>query len=345
MNRPDLMNVLKRCEPAAASKAPLAAFNSVFFDGVRAATYDGELAVVAACDFELAGGVEFKPLLVWLSGCKGATVSASVADEVVTFVCGRAKLRLPLLDQSLMVFTPPTAKGVTVRHEDLDACLRQCARTMNADDVDGKLSGVTVSSSGGSVEMFSTNMHSLSAVKMSGCDCDDGSTVLPARFVKSVLSTRTPTSAEQALVFGDSFAYFCQDHADLFSRTFAGSDVDAYRGVIKESLDRIEHDKHTAFGVDINHALTSVANVSKTVGEDQCKLTVSDNELTIQLSGGSRCVSEQSVAMDHPDIEAHFSAPKLVQASADADRVAIGDGVFAAWNDRGVSLLAGMAAE
>lgn len=348
MERMTLLRVLKRVQGASTPTAQVAAFRSVFFDAEFATTYDGELAAWTPCQLQLDGGVELRPLAVWVNSCSGPVISVKVVGAAAQFSCGRSRLKLPLLEPSQLAFERPSESEVWINALDVfEPALRRVSAFMGNDAAHPGLMGVTVAGDDW-LRLYATDNVTMTTEHMSTGGLERPlQVVLPPRFVKLVLGTAKDDPVT-SIGFGDGWATASFQGGDehdgedtiVFTRTGAEVTVDAYDSVINQSLWVVDQIAATEVTQELQTALKSVAIVMDSMGQVDCQLRVQDGELVIEAAGSDRGSARQSVPLDHEDGSIWLPAKELVRSIEDATRFTFVDGVLIAWGDGFVNLIA-----
>ena len=347
MDRTVLLGTLSRVQGACAAKAQVPAFGAVFFDGSHVTTYDGELAVVSPCNFEIEGGVELKPLMVWLSACSGDRVTAKVQGTTAHFQCSRSRIKLPLLDSDQLAFEEPRAAGIWIAEDgSLLPAFHNIAPFMGNDPAHPGLMGVTVAGDD-HVDFYATDNMSLMLHEVS-VEAGEGqiAAVLPPRFVKILCKMEGEL---ESIEFGTSWATasFLADHDEegyadrtvVYTRLGEEVEIDRYVGMFESSVGDLESEDATEITEDVQHAIKTVAGVMQIVDQVYCQLVVKDGELTIS-SGGERARARQSLDFDHENVEVWCAAQELLRLLDGGVRIRVTDSAVVVWGQDFLSLLA-----
>lgn len=233
MQRTELIAQLSACTPALAASEVLPVLGCYCFGGGRVTAFNDVVAIASPCAFEFEGGLPGKPLMACLSNSRAKeVVLVEQTDTTTKLKVGNAKLELATAPTEDFVFEwPKSTKGMHKLEvtDDLLRALRLCALCMGEDPTYPWRMGVTFSSDGKRLTLYSTNNLAVAECPIKSKLPKFAVAASPA-FVRQLLSMAKPGD----VLYLDSTRTWlrCKDKCMLLGRSVAECDPAQYRGVL-----------------------------------------------------------------------------------------------------------------
>lgn len=157
--REQLKSAVSSVMDAAPSNAINDLFKNLWFVEDHICAYDGRIAMKHDVGVNASGGVPAKSLHAWVNACSGKDVQIESDGDSMHFRCGRAKLNLPMQDNSCMVFDWSTLDMEKVEWHDTTVAEAAafCSPAMSDFSSKLELSGIMFKADGDSAKACATD--------------------------------------------------------------------------------------------------------------------------------------------------------------------------------------------
>jgi DNA polymerase III sliding clamp (beta) subunit (PCNA family) len=189
MNRKKLIDILKRVQPAIASKEMLPILSCFCFYDDFVEAYDDVVGIRVPCDPIFVGGVKGKLLLEFLLASRAKELSFQVpenSESEITIKAGRSKLLLPFFTQDEFAFTFPEvgdAQKIKVTPDILSA-IKAASVSLGVDPSHPWRLGVTAVFDKKGTTFYSSDSYTISVTKAKTKAKKRVECIFPPRFVQ-----------------------------------------------------------------------------------------------------------------------------------------------------------------
>lgn len=335
IDRVDLVDVLRRVQPAVAPSSVIPVLRCFCFDQRAVFAYDDSVAVHYPMPTGLAGAFQASVLLPWLAASKATSVKVTPeptgkdAGASCTFTAGRSRLRLPMLPLSDSVFEMPELSGKGGElpwTEDLFSRLEAVTVTMGNDPTIPWQLGVTVVPREGRLTLFTTDNRAASRAEVElgrkGRGWGGAPVILPPRFCTMLLSFARSDKPASLSVTEDWVVARFESGMLLFARSVRDVRVTHYLDLWK----RIRESVARSGAVEKPKGLERCLERSTVVLDAETRwstMRLAEGVLQVVTEGQVGRVRERVGMPGHPDIEMRVSPEMLLRVLPEAVRVCI----------------------
>lgn len=319
MNRIELLDILKRAQPALSNRDLVPILACFCFDGERVTAYDDVVAIQAPSAFPVKGAVKGKLLMEFLSASRARDLEVEGqegpegANEMLTLKAGRSRLKLPLLSEAQFMFKVPSTAGAT--RLPLDAAIiqaiKKCSISIGVDPATPWRFGITVSFKDNMIHFYASDNLTIAHAEIPRQTKDEFSTVLPPRFAE-LLADLSGSDVPEALTVTKKWvmAEF-KSGLRLFARAVAEVRVKKYLAMIESVMGGPKAKLHE-IPKGLGSSLERAQVVLTAVGERYTEFVVKDGKLRMSSASSTAQVRDFLNLTGHPDI-AIRCPPKLIE--------------------------------
>jgi DNA polymerase III sliding clamp (beta) subunit (PCNA family) len=224
VSRESLSKVLNLARPALSNQSFVPILTHFCFDGALVTAYNDVQAIGVRFDAGIECSIPGDTLIKLLNSLSGEKVSFIQDGETVTMMCGKSKLKLPVLGNEKFMFEIPQDKNIgsfMATGEMLEG-ISKCLVSVGQDPTHPSQMGITVWPTDKGCDLYSTDNATISRfstnvpVSLPG----DSPIVLPTFFCEQlvVLAREFPSEPINVLLYRGSVVAHVGDSAMLFSK-------------------------------------------------------------------------------------------------------------------------------
>ncbi len=319
--RKEVLDVLKKVEPALSTKDLIPVFACLCFNGTTVTAFDDVVALQYPFDFGFKGAVRGRVLIDFLASSRAKEVEVEgETDGVINIKAGRAKLNTPLLGTDDFLFKrPKMEQGHTLKvGDDFLSALGRAMISMGRDPSHPFRLGVTVSSvsSGDDGEksgllFYSSDNKSATQVFYPTKEGDKVElvTILPPRFCELISEIGKADKLTSITLNGDWVEATFTSGLRLFSKTVQGAELKTFRKVFK-GMEEVGTVIDIPKGLD--KCLERALVVAKFAKEPFTAVKVKGDQLLLHTSSESAGEVKDRITIDTHGPAELWVAPELL---------------------------------
>lgn len=312
MNRNELLTAARKLEPALCSKDLVAILSCICFAKGHAFAYDGFVAL--HLPFEgcpIRGAVKGNLLLEFLSKTKTEDLVLVQEKDTILIKAGRSKLETAVMPESEFQFELPTERAlttITVSEEFVEA-LQRASISMGADPVHPSRMGITVVSSGGKTQFYSTDNRTATRIRAKIDVGGDIEVLLPPRFINLFLSLARADETKEITMTDKWVVVEFASGMKLFSRVGTMPDVGEY----KKLFENYTVDGGLEIPQPLARCLERAVGVLSFTRDKYSHFRVKEGNLFINTDSDQGTVKDK-MPFAHDDIEIDLAPNLLLRA-------------------------------
>lgn len=239
MDRKQLVETLKKVEPALAARNEIPVLASFCFNGETVHAFNKIIALVCPCRTEFKGAVQGRLFLDSLALSRADTAEFSVEAETLTVKVGKSKLETPLLAPEEFQFqSPEKGKGKALKVDEKWLAALAVAAAGMGRKLGGAVwqYGVTLDICDGGCIFYATDNRTITRVTAGKPGKVEFSVILLPEFVDALLNA-AKGAAPKGIVFSPQWVQaFFNGGLRLFSITMEGASSKSYRDITDSFL-------------------------------------------------------------------------------------------------------------
>ncbi len=344
INRVDLVELLKRVEPALSAKNFIEVFSCFCFKKQTVTAFDDIVAISSPCHLEVEGGLRGKVLIDFVHAARGVDVAVEVGEDGNEAVIrsGRSRLTMPLLGMDDFIFEFPETPGVElpVTEEFLNA-FGQCLLSVGTDPSHPWRLGVTVSFDQTGVTFYSSDTTTITtrrlempvAKKLVG-----RSFIFPPRFSELLAGLAKREEADVIIVDDDWVEARFKSQLRLWSKTVKAVEVERYTEMLA-TLDEARASRKVPKGfiAALDRALVVLS--SRSEHGQLTEFTVADGKMKLFTKSPIGEVRDSFKLPEHPDVAVKAPPDRIKRAIEFATRMGIHERCIVLEDDSGYRYL------
>jgi DNA polymerase III sliding clamp (beta) subunit (PCNA family) len=335
--RQEMLDTLKRVEPALSGKDLIQVFACLCFTGDSVHAFDDVVALhLPTKGFGFRGAIRGRVLIDTLASSKAkeATLSQDGHEGCVVVKAGRSKLMIPLLPESEFIFKklPKMKDGVVVKvgREFVDAFARAMV-SMGRDASHPTRLGVTMATTSDPKPGFlfySSDNKAATRVYLPEKGADDAgelAAILPPRFCELLVEIGKEDEPTQITLTSEWVEAVFTSGLRLFARAILGDGVEMFEGVFARQWKRKPKMVDVPKGLD--KALERAMVVAKYAKEPFTAVAVKESVLRLTtLSDSAGRVDDRLSDVELPDVSTRVTPDLLYRALPMAEQFGFGEG-------------------
>lgn len=330
MKRGELLDTLRRVEPALSSKELVPALSHLRFDGVNVTAYDDIIAIETPCSFDLIGGIRGRTLIDFLAASKAKEVEITIEGMAGELLAGRSKLAVPLIGLGDFTFVmPDLEKAVSVPlHQQFILGVEQCMISMGLDPSQPWMLGQTLVFNSGHITIFSSDGLTASRVSMLAQVPDDIvglDLIIPPKFCSMLVELSKKDQAVELALSPDWVVARFASGLKLFSKTVAGVDSSKYNELYSGIYADLPKEQFAMIPQGFENCISRAMVVLDAVQDKFMELTFGKGEVHFDAKSHLGAAHDK-LRLDNAILDgksAKVSAPFLIRPIKLAERFAL----------------------
>lgn len=331
MERSEITRILKKLEPALATKDLIQVFACFCLDGEQATAYDGVVALSHPLNIGLKGAVRGKVLLSFLGACRAKELKIETGDGSTIVKAGRSKLDTPVLPEEDFIFKFPGTKNAVEfsANEAFMKALSKSLISLGRDPTHRFRLGVTVVFKKNKLTMYSSDNRTATRIHVKLKEEGPEKLViqLPPRFCELLHDINREDSVQTILMTKKWIQAKFESGLRLFSQAISDPEPETFVRLFESSDDEKLEKQMLPIPKGFDRSLDRALVVLPYSNDPYTKLKIKEDKIILTTdseAGNVRDALTLNVSdSDHPDCEASLAPEQVLRGLEYAEKFCI----------------------